>query len=64
MRADSQIRLGELVVGVISKDIEGNIGPGGVFIGLVKEKESDIRPTFLGQTDFVSFQVGLTLCTL
>lgn len=25
--------------------------PGGVFMGLIKERQSDIRPTFLGQTE-------------
>jgi hypothetical protein len=27
---------GGVVVGVLSRDIEGSVGPGGVFLGLVK----------------------------
>lgn len=34
-------------------------GPGGVFLGLIKETANWIRPSFLGQTDYQSFCVDL-----
>ena len=34
-------------------------GPGGVFLGLIKDTDSWIRPSFLGQTDYQSFCVDL-----
>ena len=34
-------------------------GPGGVFFGLIKETNSWIRPSFLGQTDVTSFIINL-----
>ena len=34
-------------------------GPGGVFFGLIKETNSRIRPSFLGQTDVTSFIINL-----
>lgn len=34
-------------------------GPGGVFFGLIKNTDKWIRPSFLGQTDVVSFEIDL-----
>ena len=34
-------------------------GPGGVFLGLIKERASWIRPSFLEQTDYQSFCIDL-----
>jgi len=46
-----------LVFGVLSNSLVGR--PGGVFVGLIKECNTDIRPSFLGQTDFVGFSIDL-----
>eukprot|EP01083_Nonionella_stella_P276588 939872_1 len=46
-----------LTFGVVDDDIMS--GPGGVFFGLIKNTDSWIRPTFLGQTDIKSFTVDL-----
>jgi hypothetical protein len=45
------------VFGVLSDGLVAR--PGGVFLGLVKERDRDIRPSFLGQTHFVGFQLDL-----
>jgi hypothetical protein len=34
-------------------------GPGGIFLGLVKDTDSWIRPSFLGQSEVTSFSVDL-----
>lgn len=34
-------------------------GPGGLFFGLIKDTDSWIRPSFLGQTAFTSFSVDM-----
>lgn len=47
-----------LTFGVLSSSLVSR--PGGVFLGLVRERELDIRPTFLGQTDFVSLRIDLS----
>jgi hypothetical protein len=46
-----------VVFGVASEDIM--TGPGGVFFGMIKNTDSRIRPSFLGQTDTEAFQVNL-----
>ena len=46
-----------LTFGVLGQDLLD--GPGGVFFGLVKETDSWIRPSFLGQTGYNSFKVDL-----
>lgn len=46
-----------IVFGVADEGILG--GTGGVFFGLIKETDSWIRPSFLGQTDVTSFQIDL-----
>ena len=48
-----------LTFGVVDDDIMS--GPGGVFFGLIKNTDSWIRPTFLGQTDIKSFTVDLMI---
>ena len=35
-------------------------GPGGVYLGLIRDTDKSIRPSFLGQTSVKSFQVDLT----
>lgn len=45
-----------LVFGLLPNTLVRYSGGGGVFIGLVKYKEDDIRPTFLGQTSFQSLR--------
>ena len=55
---DSNIVFPEtLTFGVLGQDLLD--GPGGVFFGLVKETDSWIRPSFLGQTGYNSFKVDL-----
>jgi hypothetical protein len=56
-RVRGQVGAMPLVFGVLSDGLVGR--PGGVFVGLIKEREKDIRPTFLGQTDFVGFSIDL-----
>jgi hypothetical protein len=46
-----------IVFGVVSESIMS--GPGGVFFGLIRDTESDIRPSFLGQTAVKSFEIDL-----
>ncbi|KAJ1488064.1 hypothetical protein T484DRAFT_2137563 [Baffinella frigidus] len=46
-----------LTFGVLSTRLVAR--PGGVFMGLIKERQSDIRPTFLGQTEITAFQLDL-----
>ena len=46
-----------LTFGVLGQDLLD--GPGGVFFGLVKDVDSWIRPSFLGQTGYNSFEVDL-----
>ncbi|CAB9507462.1 expressed unknown protein [Seminavis robusta] len=47
----------DVVFGVLGPDIMD--GPGGVFLGLIKQTDSWIRPSFLGQTNYQSFCVDL-----
>merc|ERR1712238_273102 len=47
----------ELVFGVFGPDLLD--GPGGVFLGLIKETDKRIYPSFLGQTGYDSFCVDL-----
>jgi len=47
----------ELVFGVFGPDMLD--GPGGVFLGLIKETDKRIYPSFLGQTGYDSFCVDL-----
>ena len=46
-----------LVFGVLGPDLLD--GPGGVFLGLIKDTDKWIRPSFLGQTGYQSFRVDL-----
>jgi len=55
LRVRGQVGQGKIVFGVLSDGLVAR--PGGVFLGLVKERERDIRPSFLGQTDFVGFSL-------
>ena len=48
----------QYVFGVLSESLLD--GPGGVFLGLVRDTESWIRPSFLGQTQVRSFQIDLS----
>ncbi len=57
LRVRGQVGQGKIVFGVLSDGLVAR--PGGVFLGLVKERERDIRPSFLGQTDFVGFSLDL-----
>ncbi len=54
---DMQAFPNTLTFGVLGQDLLD--GPGGVFFGLVKETDSWIRPSFLGQTGYNSFKVDL-----
>jgi hypothetical protein len=56
-RVRGQVGNTPLVFGVLSDSLVAR--PGGVFLGLIKERERDIRPTFLGQTDFVAWSMDL-----
>ena len=53
-RVRGQVGSQPIVFGVLSDALVAR--PGGVFFGLIKEREQDIRPSFLGQTDFVGFR--------
>lgn len=46
-----------MTFGVISESLMD--GPGGIFLGLVKQTDSKIRPSFLGQSNVSSFSVDL-----
>mmetsp|Transcript_9411 Transcript_9411/g.21243 ORF Transcript_9411/g.21243 Transcript_9411/m.21243 type:complete len:315 (-) Transcript_9411:229-1173(-) len=46
-----------MTFGVISESLMD--GPGGIFLGLVKNTDSRIRPSFLGQSDVSAFSVDL-----
>jgi hypothetical protein len=46
-----------ITFGVVSESIM--TGPGGVFFGMVRDTDSWIRPSFLGQTSVQSFQLNL-----
>jgi hypothetical protein len=46
-----------IIFGAVSESIMS--GPGGVFFGLIRDTESDIRPSFLGQTSVKSFEIDL-----
>jgi hypothetical protein len=46
-----------MTFGVISESLMD--GPGGVFLGLVKDTDSWIRPSFLGQSNVSAFSVDL-----
>ena len=45
-RVRGQVGASKVVFGVLSEGLVGR--PGGVFLGLIKEREKDIRPSFLG----------------
>lgn len=47
----------DFIFGVVDDNIMS--GPGGVFFGLIKNTAARIRPSFLGQTNVVSFSVDL-----
>ena len=47
----------DLVFGVFGPDLLD--GPGGVFLGLIKDTDKWIRPSFLGQTGYSTFCVDL-----
>lgn len=47
----------DFIFGVVDDNIMS--GPGGVFFGLIKNTAARIRPSFLGQTNVVSFAVNL-----
>lgn len=47
----------DVVFGVLDQDLLN--GSGGVFFGLIKETDSWIRPSFLGQTGYTSFCIDL-----
>jgi hypothetical protein len=49
----------EIVFGVVDDDIMKGPG-GGIFLGLIKETASWIRPSFLSQTDVTSIIINLT----
>jgi hypothetical protein len=46
-----------MTFGVISETLMD--GPGGIFLGLVKNTDSWIRPSFLGQSQVTAFSVDL-----
>ena len=46
-----------MTFGVISESLMN--GPGGIFLGLVKNTDSRIRPSFLGQSNVSAFKVDL-----
>ncbi|KAL7535266.1 hypothetical protein ACHAXR_006383 [Thalassiosira sp. AJA248-18] len=46
-----------MTFGVISESLMD--GPGGIFLGLVKNTDNRIRPSFLGQSDVSAFSVDL-----
>ena len=54
MLGNSSSSLRRITFGVVGSDIFNP--PGGLFFGLIKYKQSRIRPTFLEQTKFKSFQ--------
>jgi len=51
---DSRILLRSITFGVVGSDIFNP--PGGLFFGLIKYKQSRIRPTFLEQTKYKAFK--------
>lgn len=51
-----------VIFGVLSDELVAR--PGGVWLGLIKRREDWIRPTFLGQTDFVSIRMNFPKETL
>lgn len=52
---DKSIQGQNLTFGVVGPDLLD--GPGGVFFGLIKDTDSWIRPSFLGQTGYTSFSI-------
>ena len=48
---------GDLTFGVASESLMD--GPGGIFLGLVRDTSSRIRPSFLGQTEVSAFAIDL-----
>jgi hypothetical protein len=50
-------KLSSMTFGVISETLMD--GPGGIFLGLVKDTDSWIRPSFLGQSQVAAFSVDL-----
>jgi hypothetical protein len=46
-----------MTFGVISESLMD--GPGGIFLGLVRDTNSWIRPSFLGQSDVTAFSIDL-----
>mmetsp|Transcript_11671 Transcript_11671/g.28326 ORF Transcript_11671/g.28326 Transcript_11671/m.28326 type:complete len:452 (+) Transcript_11671:119-1474(+) len=47
----------EMIFGVLSESLMD--GPGGVFLGLIRDTDSWIRPSFLGQTNVQAMKLGL-----
>ena len=54
---DGESRTEMLTFGVFGPDLLD--GPGGVFLGLIRDTDRWIRPSFLGQTGYSSFRVDL-----
>jgi len=54
---DGESRPEMLTFGVFGPDLLD--GPGGVFLGLIRDTDRWIRPSFLGQTGYSSFRVDL-----
>ena len=48
---------GEMVFGVMSDSLMS--GPGGLFLGLIRDTDTWIRPSFLGQTSVVALEIDL-----
>ena len=51
------VQLRQIVFPLVGEDVLRP--PGGVFMGLIKYKSDDIRPTFLSQTNFSSIKLDL-----
>lgn len=58
----SSVILKDVIVGQAGLDIMRP--PGGVFFGLIKDTRSNIRPSFLSQTNFRSFKLDTSTNTL
>eukprot|EP00956_Cyclotella_meneghiniana_P004570 scaffold5636_cov73-Cyclotella_meneghiniana.AAC.2 len=54
---DEKVKAQNLTFGVFGPDLLD--GPGGLFFGLIKDTDSWIRPSFLGQTAYTSFSVDM-----
>ena len=56
------LELNEIILPVVGEDVFRP--PGGVFMGLIKYKSDDIRPTFLSQTNFSCIRLNIPEKTL